>query len=399
MKKKDPTNELAVVGIGEVPTGWYPDRPVLKIATDACKLAIADAGIDKDEIGAVIVAPALADDVVTYHLTFSRLIEELGLRRCNANFQVDGGGSTSTMALKAAKGVIDSGSADTVLIAHTQQWSKFSREEVVRFFQGMAGQYEEWEWPYGMTYNAMVALTATRYMYETGTKPEHIAAVCVALRKWAELNPNAMFRKPLSIEDVLNSRMVVTPLHMFECNVLADGGSAYIVTKADRAKNITKTPVYILGEGDGGCTHFSLIQKPDKDFTRFGFNRGGKKALEDAGIELKDVDIAELYCAYPHFHLMVLEELGFCKRGEAAQFVLEGNTWPGGKLPMTTNGEALSQGHTGAGVGFGVFVESVRQLMGKAGERQVKGAEVVLETAAGGAYMDSHVTILGKEMS
>jgi acetyl-CoA C-acetyltransferase len=398
MRKKNPRNELAVVGIGEVPTGWYPDRPAMTIALEVAKQAIADAGIDKDEIGAVIAAPALADDTTTYDLTFSRLVEELGLKRCNANFQLNAGGSTSALALRAARGLIASGTADTVLIVHAQQWSKFSGEELIRFFAG-AGQYVEWEQMYGMTYNALVALSATRYMYETGTKPEHIAAVCVALRKWAELNPNAMFRKPLTIEQVLSSKMVATPFHAFECNVLADGGSAYIVTRADRAKNITKTPAYILGEGDGGCTHFSLIQKPDKDFTRFGFDRGGKKALDDAGIKLEDVDIAEIYMAYPHFHLIVLEELGFCKRGEAGQFVLEGNTWPGGKLPMTTNGEALSQGHTGAGVGFGMFVESVRQVMGKAGQRQVKAAEIVLETSAGGAYMDSHVTILGKEMS
>lgn len=398
MKKKDPKKEFAIIGIGEVPTGWYPDRPALTIAKEVAKQAIADAGIDKDEIGAVIVAPALADDTTTYDLTFSRLIEELGLRKCNSNCQVNAGGATSTMSHKAARGIIISGTADIVLVVHAQQWSKFTPEQLIRFF-ALAGQYVEWEHMYGMTYNALVALAATRYMYETGTKPEHIAAVCVSCRKWAELNPNAMFRKPLTVEDVLKSRMVATPLQALECNVLADGGSAYIVTRADRAKSITKTPVYILGEGDGGCTHFSMVQKPNKDFTRWNFDKAGKKALEDAGVELKDVDIAEIYAAYPQFHLMVLEELGFCKRGEAGQFVLEGNTWPGGKLPMTTNGEALSQGHTGAGVGFGVFVESVRQLMGKAGERQVKGAEIVLETSGGGAYMDSHVTILGKELS
>lgn len=399
MKKKDPRSELAVVGIGEVPTGWYPDRPALDIATDVSKQAIADAGIDKDEIGAVIVACAIGDIAFTYQLTFSKLVEALGLRRVKANFEVVGGGGTQVHITNAARGMITSGAVETVLVVQAQQYSQFEREYLVKAFGGLATQYEEWEAPYGQTYNAMVALAATRYMYETGTTPEQLASVCVALRKWAELSPNAMFRKPLTIEDVLNSRMVATPLHSFECNVLADGGSAFILTRADRAKTITKTPVYIIGEGHGGVTHYTMTQKSDKDFTTWGADRAGKEALGKAGIELKDVDIAEIYGAYPQFHLMLLEEIGFCKRGEAGQFVLEGNTWPGAKLPMTTNGEGLSQGHTGTGVGIGIFVESVRQLMGKAGERQVKGAEIVLENCGGGAYMDSHVTILAKEMS
>jgi acetyl-CoA C-acetyltransferase len=301
-------------------------------------------------------------------------------------------------ALQTARGLINSGAAKNVLVAHTQKWSALTTEDMIRFFQENAGQYEEWEFCYGMTYNAMVAMVAQRYMYETGTTAEQIAAVCVSLRKWAELNPNARFRKPMTIEDVMNSRMVTPPLRQLMCNVLCDGASAFIVSGAERAKDISDKPVYVLGEGHGGATHFSLIQKPDKDFTRFGFDRAGKKALEEAGITLKDVDIAEIYMAYPHFHLMVLEELGFCKRGEAGAFVMEGHTWPGGDLPLTTTGDAMSQGHTGTGVGMAIFVESVRQLKGQCGERQVKDAKFVLESCSGGAYVDSHVTILGKEI-
>ena len=391
-------NKLAIVGIGEVPTGWFPDRAAMDVILDVSKLAILDAGIDKNELGAFILVPPLAAEWLEYHLTFGRLVEELGLRGCNFTIQVNSGGSSSSASLEAARGLINSGAAKAVLVAHTQKWSALTPEEMVRFFQENAGQYEEWEFMYGMSYNAMLAMVALRYMHETGTKPEHIAAVAVSLRKWAELNPNARFRKPLTIEDVLNSRMVSDPLHALECNVLSDGGSAYIVTSAEIAKSITKTPVYLLGEGHGGVTHFSMIQKPDKDLTRWRFDIASKKALDEAGIKLEDIDIAQIYAAYPHIHLMMLEELGFCNRGEAGQFVLEGNTWPGGKLPMATNGEALSQGHTGAGVGMAMLVESVRQLMGKAGERQVKGAEFLIETAGGGAYMDSHVAVLGREI-
>jgi len=392
------SDKLAIVGIGEAPTGWFPERAALDVILEVSRQAIFDAGIDKNDIGAFLLVPPLAAEWLEYHLTFGRLVEELGLRGCNFTIQVNSGGSSSSASLEAARGLITSGAAKAVLVAHTQKWSALTTEEMVRFFQENAGQYEEWEFMYGMTYNSMLAMVAERYMLETGTKPEHIAAVAVSLRKWAELNPNARFRKPLTIEEVLGSKIVTSPLHQLECNVLSDGGEAFIVTSAEIAKSITKTPVYLLGEGHGGVTHFSMVQKPDKNLTYWRFDIASKIALEEAGLKLEDMDIAEIYAAYPHITLMVLEELGFCKRGEAGQFVLEGNTWPGGKLPMSTNGEALSQGHTGAGVGMAMMVESVRQLMGKAGERQVKNAEFLIETAGGGAYMDSHVAIMGREI-
>ncbi len=398
MNKNKFKNKLGIIGTGEVPTGWFPERLAFDAVLDVSIQAIADSGIDKNDIGAVIIVPPLGIEWLEYHLTFGRLVEALGLRGCNFTMQANAGGSSTMAALQTARGLINSGAASNVLVAHTQKWSGMPTEEMIRFFQENAGQYEEWEFCYGMTYNSMVAMVAQRYMFETGTTEEQIAAVCVSLRKWAELNPNARFRKPMTLEDVMHSRLISPPLRALQCNVLSDGASAFIVSSAERAKRVCKNPVYILGEGHGGATHFSLIQKQDKDFTRWGFDRAGKMALEHAGIELKDVDIAQIYMAYPHFHLMVLEELGFCKRGEAGAFVMAGNTWPGGDLPMTTTGDALSQGHTGTGVGMAVFVESVRQLRGQCGERQVKDAKFILESCAGGAYMDSHVTKLGKEM-
>jgi acetyl-CoA C-acetyltransferase len=267
-----------------------------------------------------------------------------------------------------------------------------------RFFSTNSGHYEEWEYPYGMTYNCMVALVAQRYMYETGLTPEQHASAAVTLRRWAQLNPHARFRKDMTIEDVLNSRMVSTPLHMYECNVLCDGAHAFIVTSAEKAKSIAKKPpVYILGEGHGGLTHFSMVQKPDRDITRLGFDRATKMALEEAGVKLEDVDVAEIYGSYPTFDLMLFEEIGFCKRDEVGKLFLEGYCAPGGKMPVSTNGE-IQQGHSGLGVGMATFIEGVRQLRGEAGERQVKDAKVALVTDAGGQIMDSHVTILGKEL-
>lgn len=203
-----------------------------------------------------------------------------------------------------------------------------------------------------------------------------------------------MFRKPLTVDDVLNSKVLSEPLHALESNVLADGASAFVVMPRERALDACDQPVFLLGSG-ARVTHYALSQDPD--LTRLGFKSAADMAFGQAGIDPWDVDVAEIYDSYPVLCLITLEELGFVGRGEAGAFVAEGNTWPGGKLPMTTNGGMLSQGHTGAGGGVAILVEAVRQLMGKAGERQIPDCRLAVETGTGGSYMDAHVLVLGRE--
>jgi acetyl-CoA acetyltransferase len=177
--------------------------------------------------------------------------------------------------------------------------------------------------------------------------------------------------------------------------MLFDGGAAFIVTSGERAKDLPTKPVYVLGES-GFVTHFVFSQEPD--VTRFGWARAGREAFQKAGLTPKDIDVAEIYDSYPVYQMIGFEELGFCKRGEGGEIYRRGDTWPGGRIPTTTNGGMLSQGHTGAGGSVALLVEAARQLMGKAGERQVKNAKFAVETATGGTYMDAQVTILGTEI-
>lgn len=385
--------KTAIVGIGEVPTGRYPDREAIVCAIESARQAILDAGINKDEIDAVIPTAALYSSQFNTDLVGCRIVEELGLTgKVKNNVQIFSGGSSSCNMLRVASGLIALGMARYVLCVHADKLGTgVSAQGGIDLFS-TAGISKEWEVPFGMHYSAIAGLITQRYMFETGTTAEQLASVCVSNRKWAQLNPNAMFRKPLSIEEVLASKMLSTPLRAKESNMLADGGSAFIITSADRAREITDRPVYILGEGSR-VTHFALSQEPD--LTRFAYAAAAKDAFGEAGLSPEDIDLAEIYDSYPIFQLIALEELGFCQRGEAGSFVLGGNTWPGGRLPMTTNGGMLSQGHTGAGGGIAILVEAVRQLMGKAGYRQVSGARFAIETATGGTYMDSHVSILG----
>jgi len=386
---------VAIVGFGEVPTGKFPDRPCLESALEACREVILDSGIKKEEIDTIIPTGTFFDRRYNTDMVFSKLVEELGLLRiAKNNFQVFAGGSSSSVMLKTACGLITAGLAKVILCVQSDKVGSSPTQQMIDLFATF-GIPDEWETPYGFFMAGSGSMFATRYMYETGTTSEQLASVVVSNRKWAALNPNAMLRREVTVEEILNSKMVATPFTTKEGNVLADGGAAFIITSKERAKDLPNPPIYPLGFGGRVC-HYSVAQHAD--MTRMGFYEASQEAYEMAGIGPKDVDIAELYDGYPIYPLITLEGLGICKRGEAGAFVQEGNTWPGGKMPMTTNGGMLGQGHTAAGGGVAILVEAIRQLMGKAGQRQVKDAKIAVESSMGGTFMDSHVVILGREV-
>jgi acetyl-CoA C-acetyltransferase len=387
--------KVAFIGIGEVPTGRYPETAAIYHAIESAKLAIRDAGINKDEIDYVLPTAALFSPQFNTELVTCRVVEELGLKNVKKNCQIFAGGSSSTCATEIAASLINSGAASTILFVHADRLGTgVSLQGGIDLF-ATAGISAEWEVPFGQHYSSIAALSTMRYKYETGCTDEQMAAICVSNRKWAELNPNAFFRKPLTMEEVMASKMLSTPLRAKMSNMLFDGGCAFVITSAERARNITDRPVYLLGEG-GVVTHFVFSQEPD--VSRFGWARAGKAAFEMSGLKPQDMDIAEIYDSYPIYQLIGFEELGFAERGQGGEMFLKGDTWPGGKIPTTTNGGMLSQGHTGAGGACALMVETVRQLMGKAGDRQVKNAKFAVETAVGGTYMDAQVTILGTEI-
>jgi acetyl-CoA C-acetyltransferase len=387
--------KVAIVGIGEVPTGRFPDTAAIYHGIESSRLAIKDAGINKDEIDFVMPTAALYSPQFNTELVTCRIVEELGLKNAKTNCQIFAGGSSGSCFVKLGGSLILAGVAKVILCVHAERLGTGVTAQGGIDLFSTAGISAEWEVPYGQHYSSIAALATTRYQYETGCSDEAMAAVCVSNRKWAELNPNAFFRKPLTIEEVLSSKMLSTPLRAKQSNMLFDGGSAFLLTSAERAKDMTKKPVYVLGDGSR-VTHFVFSQEPD--ITRYGWAGAAKDAFREAGLTAKDIDVAEIYDSYPIYQMITFEELGFCKRGEAGEIFLRGETWPGGRIPTTTNGGMLSQGHTGAGGGVALVVEAARQLMGKAGERQVRGARFAVETGVGGTYMDAQVTVLGTEI-
>jgi acetyl-CoA acetyltransferase len=321
------------------------------------------------------------------------MVEELGITgTAKASLMLHSGGSTSDNAVRVAAGLIASGHARNVLVLQGERWGSADLAEMVTMLT-MNGIPQEWERPSGLTFNAIGALITRRYMHASGSTPEEMAAVCVALRKWAHLNPNAMYKdKPLTVEDVLASRMVCDPLHSLECPMLADGAAAFVMTSADNARSLSDSWVRIAGSG--GCvSHYSIGQ--EVDHSTLGWKKAAAEAYGQAGWGAESADFAEVYDSYAAVTAIAVEGLGLCRAGDGARWFASGATSPGGSFPMNTNGGLLSAGHTGVGGGLALLIEGVRQLLWAAEPaRQLEGCRRAIIGGTGGSYMDSQVLLL-----
>jgi acetyl-CoA C-acetyltransferase len=251
----------------------------------------------------------------------------------------------------------------------------------------------EWELPTGLQFNAIGALITRRYMHASGSSAADMAAVCVALRKWAQLNPNAMYRgKSLTVEQVLASRMAADPLHAMECPMLADGAAAFVMTSAENAARHGVDAMVRIA-GSGGCvSHYSVGQEPD--LAVLGWPKAAKRAYEQSGWGPRDAQFGEIYDSYAAVTAIALEGLGIAEKGQGARWFATESV-PGGRFPCNTNGGLLSAGHTGVGGGMALLIEGVRQLLWRAeSERQVKGCERCIVGGTGGSYMDAQVLLL-----
>jgi acetyl-CoA acetyltransferase len=250
-----------------------------------------------------------------------------------------------------------------------------------------------YEAPFGMTLPAAYALAAQRHMHVYGTSSDQLARIAVAARAHAAQNPLAMYRDPLTVDEVLASPMIASPLHKLDCCVVSDGGGAIVLTNESRASSAAKAPVWVLGAAQG-TRHHMISQMPD--LTRSAAVETGRRAMSEAGITPDDVDLLMMYDSFTITVLIGLEDLGFCAKGDGGAFVEEGNIDPGGRLPMNVDGGGLSANHPGMR-GIFLLTECVRQLRGEAGERQVAGAEVAVAHGVGG-WLSSHATVvLGRD--
>jgi acetyl-CoA acetyltransferase len=259
---------------------------------------------------------------------------------------------------------------------------------------GMGAGLSAWESAFGLRQPmGAYALAASRHMAQYGTTAEQLAQIAVSTRQWASMNPRARFQDPITIKDVLDSRYVCEPLHLLDCCLVTDGAGAFVMTSAERAKDLKRKPVYLLGAGT--ChDHSSISAMPD--LTRTAAAISGPKAFKGAGITHSDVDILMSYDSFTITVLMCLEDMGFCPKGEGGRFVADGKLGPGGALPTNTNGGGLSYTHPGM-YGMFLMVEAARQLRGECGPRQVQGADIAVAHGSGGVLSTMSTIVLGTE--
>lgn len=291
---------------------------------------------------------------------------------------------------QAAQAVADGRCSVALCVAGQNLLTHGSRAKAVKSMAENGSAHPQFEVPYGPLVPSLYALVAQRHMHEYGTTPAQLAEVAVTMRRHAGLNPNAHKREAIAIDDVLRSRMIASPLHLLDCAIVSDGAAAAIVTTAERARELRRPPVHLLGAGYG-VRHSHIGEC--RHLTETGAVDSGRTAFRRAGLHPADVDVAELYDCFTITVIVELEDLGFCRKGEGGGFVEGGRIALGGELPVTTHGGLLSAGHPGVGGGFFHVLEAVRQLRGEAGERQVPGAEVALAHGNGGV-ISVHCTLL-----
>ncbi len=362
--------------------GKLPGQSALQLHLEAALNTLADAGLRPADIDGIATVTSPGPVQVAHSLGIvPRWMDGTAV-----------GGTSFLLHVRHAAAAIAAGHASTVLITHGE--SGRSRVGAARFAQAPSSIQGQFEAPYGV-FGPTTAFTIPmlRYMKEFGLTHEQLAYVAVAQRTWAARNPRAMFRDPITVGDVLASRIVAYPFHLLECCLVTDGGGALIVTSADRAGDFPQPAVHVLGTGESAET--PLISQM-ADFTESrAFQLAGQAAFAEAGITAADVDHLMIYDAFAHVPIYGLEALGFVKKGEAGPFIADGNTEPGGSLPLNTNGGGLSYTHTGM---YGMFAiqESVRQIRGEAAA-QAGQPEISVVLGNGGMFATSGVLVLGRQ--
>lgn len=378
------SGKTAIVGVAESDQiGKVPDKPALMLHAEAARSALEEAGLTKDDV----------DGLFTAGVSTLELGEYLGIEpKVTDNTSV--GGSSFVIHVAHAATAIATGRCEVALVTHGESGrSRVGMPRRSNAPDSLRGQFEA---PFGLPQPVgAYAMACSRHMHEYGTTKAQLAEIAVATRKWAAMNPKAMMRDPITIDDVLNSRPIAWPFNLLDCCLVTDAGGAYVMTTVERARGLKQTPVIVMGVGEGH-DHAMISQMPS--YTSFAARHSGRRAFEMAGVKHDDIDLALIYDSFTYTVLLSLEELGFCGKGEGGDFVSGQRTAPGGEFPMNTNGGGLSYTHSGM---YGMFavIETVRQLRhdyADQGIRQVKDAELAIVHGTGGVLSSAGTAILAR---
>ena len=375
---------VAIVGAALSDCGRVDDKTAFELHQQATARAVADAGLTKDDIDGF-----MSSGLGT--LAPIEVGEYMGIRPSWAD-STSVGGSTWEFMVEHAYAAIATGLVDVVALTYgsTARADLKKRLRSANLSFGTRGPVQ-FEVPFGHTLIAKYAMVARRHMHEFGTTIEQLAEIAVSTRYNASLNPDAYHTDPITIDDVLESRMIADPLTKLHCCVRSDGGGAIILAGEERARDCAKAPVWVLGTGEA-VSHTTMSEW--EDFTESPCVRSGEQAFRRAGITPDDVDVCQIYDAFTPMVLLTVEGLGFCKKGEGGPFVEDGKLRVGGALPTNTDGGGLSACHPGMR-GIFLLVEATRQLRGECGPRQVPDAEIACVNGTGGWFSSASTVILG----
>ncbi len=384
--------EVAVIGIGMTKFGELWDKSFRDLVAEAGVKAIMDAGIEGKDIDAMYIGGMSSGGFVEQEHVAPLAIEVAGLEDFHIPAtRVEGACASGGLAMRQGYIAVASGIHDIVLVGGAEKMTDVVGTEATNVLASAADR--EWEAFFGMTFPGLYALMARYHMHKYGTTQEQLASVAVKNHYNGSMNPNAQFNRKISIEDVLASPMVADPLHLLDCSPITDGAAAAILAPLDIAKKYTDKIVKILASTQASDT-ISLHNRKRFDALPAAIH-AARQAYKMAGVEPKDIDVAEVHDCFTIAEIMAIEDLGFFEKGKGGKATEEGLTAIDGQIPINTSGGLKAKGHPVGATGIAQINEIVMQLRGEAGKRQVKDAEIGLTHNVGGSGGTAVVHILG----
>jgi acetyl-CoA C-acetyltransferase len=372
--------KVAIIGVGLTKFGELWDVSLRRMMLEAGARAIEDAGIDGKKIDAMYVGNMSAGQFIRQEHIASLIADHAGLTPIPCT-RVEAACASGGLALRQAVITVASGIHDIVVAAGIEKMTDVLAEQTTEALITAADQ--EWEAFVGATFPGLYALMARRHMYEFGTTEEQLAKVAVKNHHNACFNPCAQYQMEITVEDVLNSSPVTTPLKLLDCSPITDGAACVILAPFDMAREFTDTPILVAGTGQASDT----ISLHDRQ-TLTGIaatNKAAELAYKMAGVGPNDIDLAEVHDCFTIAEIMAIEDLGFCKKGDGGKVTERDETAIGGRIPINTSGGLKGKGHPVGATGIAQAVEITQQLRGEAGKRQVNGAEIGLTHNVGGS--------------
>ena len=370
--------KVAIVGIGHGRFGVRSDASLRELAFEAVKACLDDAGIPLKEVDSMVTG--IAGDEFSFSLQPSAQVHDYIGFQPKPNFRVEGACATGSIAFRTGWMNVASGLADIVLVVGVEKMTEVPTS-VATDIMGRGGD-ATWEYPFGMTFPGYYAMIANAHMAEFGTTEEQLASVAVKNHYYGSLNPFAHMQKEITLEKAITSFTVAYPLKLYDCSLITDGAAAVILASEEKARAISKKPVWIAGLGL--ATDTMRIGERDTLTSIQATREAARTAYKIAGVGPSDINIATVHDCFTIAEIIAYEDLGFCERGEGGKLIEAKETYVGGRIPVNVDGGLKSKGHPLGATGVSMAIEITKQLRGEAGPRQVKNPEMGLTHNVGG---------------